>query len=46
MQIDNTFILVNYNFPSIEKNAIKSAKIIIKDKKHLIFTYSLKFNSA
>lgn len=45
MQTDDTLILANNNFTNIEKDAIKLAKIKIKDKEYLIFAYSLKFNA-
>lgn len=46
MQTNNTLILANNNFISTKEEIIKSAKIITKDKKYLIFIYPLKFNSA
>ena len=46
MQIDDILILTNNNFLNIEKNAIKSAKKMIKDKKHFLLIYSLKCNSV
>lgn len=46
MQIDNILILINNNFHSIKKNAIRSAKIITKNRKYITFLYSLKFNSV
>lgn len=36
---DDILILANKNFVSIEEESIKSAKIIIKDKEHLIYAY-------
>ncbi len=46
MQIDDKLILADNNFASTEKNAIKLAKIMIKDRKYLIPVYPLKFNNA
>ena len=46
MQTNNILILANNNFASTKKDAIRSAKIITKDKKHLTPTHSLKFNRA
>lgn len=46
IQKNNTLILANKNFVSIEKKAIKLIKIIIKDKKYFIPIYLLKFNDA
>lgn len=46
MQIDDILILANNNFASTKKNVIKSAEIIIKNKKYPTFIYSLKFNNA
>lgn len=44
MSSDDTLILADSNFTSIKKYTIELAKIIIKDKKYLFSTYSLKFN--
>lgn len=41
---NNTFILVDDHFPSIEVEPIQSAKIMIQDKEYLTPTNSLKFN--
>lgn len=38
MHINNILILVNNNFTSIEEEAIKSAKIVIKNKEYLSST--------
>lgn len=46
MQIDNTLILVNNNFASIEEDAIKLAKILTKNRLYFTFAHFLKFNSA
>lgn len=46
IQINDTLILVDNDFANIKENVIKLAKILIKDKKYLIFAYLLKFNSA
>lgn len=43
MQVNNIFILIDNNFASVQKNAIRLIKIMIKNKKHLIFIYFLKF---
>ena len=46
MQTNDTLILVDNNFASIKEEAIKSIKIMTKDRKYLILIYSLKFNGA
>ena len=46
MQIDNTLILADNNFAYIKEDAIRSAKIMTKNRKHLTFIHSLKFNDA
>lgn len=45
MQIKNILILVDNNFTNTKEGAIKLAKIVIKDKKYLIFIHLLKFYS-
>jgi hypothetical protein len=44
MQIDDTLILVDQSFAIAEKEAIHSAKIMIKTREQLILDNSLKFN--
>lgn len=46
MQTNDISILVDNNFTSIKEKIIKSAKIMIKDKKYFIFAYSLIFNNV
>lgn len=46
MQTNNIIFLASNIFDNTKKIEIRLAKIITKDKKHLIFTYLLKFNSA
>lgn len=46
MQIDNILILIDTNFTNTEKNTIKLAKIIKKNKEYPTSTYFLKFNNA
>ena len=46
IQTNNTLILANNSFVSIEEKAIKSAKIMTKDREHFISAHPLKFNSA
>ena len=46
MQTDDILILADDDFASIEEDAIKSAKIMTKDRKYLTSAYSLKFNGA
>lgn len=46
MQTNNILILINNNFAGIKEDTIRLAKIIIKNKKYLIFIYFLKFNST
>lgn len=45
MQTNDILILANNNFANTKKEVIKSIKIIIKNKKHFTFIYSLKFNN-
>lgn len=42
--INNTFIFVDNNFENVEEDAIKSAKIVIKNRNYLILAPYLKFN--
>jgi hypothetical protein len=44
MQTDDTFILIDQSFAIAEKEAIHSAKIMIKSREQLISDNSLKFN--
>jgi hypothetical protein len=46
MQTDDTFILVDQSFAVVEKEAIHSAKIMIKTREQLTFINSLKFNDT
>lgn len=46
IQINDILILVNNNFANTKEKAIKLAKIMIKNRKHLTFAHSLKFNNA
>lgn len=46
MQIDNIIFLASSIFDNTEKIEIRLAKIITKDRKHLMFIYFLKFNYA
>lgn len=46
MQTNDILILADNNFASTEEKAIKSTKIMTKDRKHFTSTHSLKFNSA
>ena len=46
MQINDVLILTYNNFASIKEDAIKSAKIMIKNKKYFISVHLLKFNNA
>ena len=46
MQIDDILILADNNFASTKEEAIKSAKIITKDREYLTSAHPLKFNSA
>ena len=46
MQTDNTLILADNDFASIDDDAIILAKIMTKDKEHLTSAHSLKFNGA
>ena len=43
MQTNNILILTNNNFASTEKETIKSAKIITKDREYLTSSYLSKF---
>lgn len=44
MQSDNILILANNDFANIEENIIKSAKIMVKSRKHFTSIQPLKFN--
>ena len=46
MQTDDILILANNNFACIEKDTIKSAKIMTKNRKYLISTHFIKFYNA
>jgi hypothetical protein len=46
MQIDDTFILADQLFAVVEKEAIHSAKILIKTRKQLNLENALKFNDT
>ena len=46
MQTNNTLILADNNFASTKKEAIKSAKIMTKNRKYLTSAYPLKFNGT
>ena len=46
MQTNNTLILADNNFACTKEKAIKSAKIMIKDRKYLIPAHLLKFNDV
>ena len=46
IQIDDTLILANNDFASIEEDVIRSAKIITKDRKHFTSVHPLKFNGT
>lgn len=46
IQVNNILIFANNHFATTEKNAIRLAKIMIKDRKHFISTHFLKFNCA
>jgi hypothetical protein len=46
MQIDDTLILIDQSFAIAEKEAIHSAKIMIKTREQLTFTNFLKFNDT
>ena len=46
MQTDNTLILADNNFASTEEDAIRSAKIMTKDKEHLTPAHPPKFNGT
>jgi hypothetical protein len=46
MQIDDTLILIDQSFAIVEKEAIHSAKIMIKTRKQLILANLLKFNDT
>lgn len=46
MQIDNTLILIDIDFTNTEKNAIRLAKIIKKNKEYPTSTHFLKFNNV
>lgn len=44
MQTNNILILINKNFASKDKKAVRNAKIKIKDWKYLTSIQSIKFN--
>jgi hypothetical protein len=46
MQTDDTFILADQSFVIVEKEAIHSAKIMIKTREQLTFINLLKFNDT
>ena len=46
MQTDNILILADNNCASIKEDAIKLAKIMTKDRKHLTLIHPLKFNGV
>jgi hypothetical protein len=46
MQTDDTLILVDQSFAVVEKEAIHSAKIMIKTREQLTSTNFLKFNNT
>ncbi len=46
MQIDDILILTDQSFVVVEKEAIHSAKIIIKTRKQLTFINLFKFNDT
>lgn len=46
IQTDDTSILINNHFANIKENVIKLVKIMIKNRKYLIFAYFLKFNNT
>lgn len=46
IQTDNTLILANNNFTSMEEKAVKNGKIITKDWEYLTSAQSIKFNGA
>ena len=46
MQTDDTLILADNNFASTEEEAIKSAKIMTKNREYLTPAHPLKFNGA
>ena len=46
MQIDETLILANNDFASIEEDGIKSAKIMTKNREYLTPAHLLRFNDA
>ena len=46
MQTDDILILADHDFASTEEDAIRSAKIMTKDREHLTPAHPLKFNGA
>lgn len=46
MKVNDILFLANNNFASIKENAIKSAKIMKKDKEYFTSANHLKFNNA
>jgi hypothetical protein len=46
MQIDDSFVLIDQSFAIAEKEAIHSAKIMIKTREQLISNNLLKFNDT
>lgn len=44
IQTNDTLILADNNFASIEEEAIKSAKIITQNREYFTFAQLLKFN--
>lgn len=46
MKVDDILFLANNDFVSIKKDAIKSAKIMKKDRENFTSANSLKFNNA
>lgn len=46
MKVDDILFLANNDFVSIKKDAIKSTKIMKKDRENFTSANSLKFNNA
>lgn len=46
IEINDTLILADENFANTKEEAIKSAKIMTKDREYLILIRHLKFNNA
>lgn len=46
MQTDGILILADNNFASTEEDAIRSAKLMTKNREYLTSTHPLKFNGA